>query len=82
MSRVSKQDFWGDPTFPQVFRACGTDPYFGSQCLAGVSNGSSVNVSLCSEVTDLQREAFLSGPRLRVPLAWLSASEREALSNV
>ena len=61
MSRVSKQDFWGDPTFPQVFRACGTDPYFGSQCLAGFSNGSSVHVSLCSEVKDLQHRVLLSG---------------------
>jgi hypothetical protein len=47
--RVAKQDFWGDPAYP-VFTACGTDPYYGSQCEAGRSSGSSSNVSLCSEV--------------------------------
>jgi hypothetical protein len=49
--RVAQQDHWGDPAFPQVFTSCDTDPFYGSQCLPGVSNGSSSVVSICSEVS-------------------------------
>jgi hypothetical protein len=50
MFRVAKDGYWGDQASPHVFTSCGSDPFFGPQCLAGTSNGSSSIVSNCDKV--------------------------------
>ena len=48
--RVANEDYWGDLTSPPHFIKCAVDVFRGHQCLAGYSNGSIHNVSVCSDV--------------------------------